>query len=916
MSVATTTTLGKSSVLGLARTSSNSSIPRSIPGNNPPPGTPSLEQELSTSIDNLDYRNASAAQLSLHDDTTILADSSTTTATTSNNTIQPDPTNPHHRHHLPHPIPPSQCPLLCVFYAEFDIVIGPRVCYQSPQKFMQLDVDVNVDEIHHALEETFLAVLPKEEEKALSDMQKEKTKESDDTNNHQQVDDSPDKHEHDDYWKWPSNMKRPPIVERDLSDASTSRSSSIPVSKHNASSTSNITAAAATSALDVDGNSNSTGSKSLADANIIASPATITKPIHERKQSDSSTLHSVSHSRNPSFASSSKGTTSNLNQQLPHNEKEGDNSTIDTELLQNSIFAATSEYIITGNELANRSITVSTHGMHILSRPQIIRDTQRYERNSLLFAVGFVLRREEDNVVDPRHFWPVLSKLSSTLYDMEVESEFLSNSRSRSQIQIILEDVLISLNSKQMDCHLLLDNANLMNLQLFHPPPAAPTPPVPDYAVPILLRPEWQLQMYDWDLTINWIVPHIDGCQYVKQIAASTEVDMEMVRACLRVLRHHGVLTHVDVFRYSNVYEFQGYERLGTGGGSEKKRKKKADTLKRLLTEAFWYSAKSKYVSRSQPTTNNTPTFGNIPVAPWVSKKQTPNNFAHESAFLAPRSFPSLTGHFPMRKEHSPDDDNSRGERSGYPNKKEIELMTEAIEQLYSSLNRDKSFGDVLLEKIAGLTDPFDSETSLATPPSDKNVNLAHGTNDDDHENEPRIDWNRVFDYFDHRRLVTFGLFQGLIRRVHQYPLAYRIETDNYDANIRDDRREEKHGDDTDNGVGLELSAVAEEAAFIAAGMTMDERSMVTSCSASPLQSNIAPLSFSGRGEMLQHKASQKEMYLRSGSLLLEKIALAMDGTRCDDELSCMFDVPIEKLIEMLQATGRWNVISVYSCVD
>ena len=61
--------------------------------------------------------------------------------------------------------------------------------------------------------------------------------------------------------------------------------------------------------------------------------------------------------------------------------------------------------------------------------------------------------------------------------------------------------------------------------------------------------------MFDWDLTINWIIPHIDGCKFLKQIAQSSEVDMELVRACLRVLRHHGVLAHVDIFRYSNVYE-------------------------------------------------------------------------------------------------------------------------------------------------------------------------------------------------------------------------------------------------------------------------------------------------------------------------------------------------------------------------
>ena len=142
--------------------------------------------------------------------------------------------------------------------------------------------------------------------------------------------------------------------------------------------------------------------------------------------------------------------------------------------------------LITGNELADQTITVSTHGMHILSSPTIIEDTRRYERNSLLFAVGFVLHRS----VDPRPFWPVLSNLSLTLRDMEVESEFLSNASTRSIVQIVLEDVLVSLNSGIGRCHLLLDDANLLGLQLFRPPPP-PVPPVPNHAVPILLRPEW-----------------------------------------------------------------------------------------------------------------------------------------------------------------------------------------------------------------------------------------------------------------------------------------------------------------------------------------------------------------------------------------------------------------------------------------
>ena len=48
---------------------------------------------------------------------------------------------------------------------------------------------------------------------------------------------------------------------------------------------------------------------------------------------------------------------------------------------------------------------------------------------------------------------------------------------------------------------------------------------------------------------------HIDGTANALQISKKAEVDMEMVRACLRVLSHHGVIALVDMFFYSNRYE-------------------------------------------------------------------------------------------------------------------------------------------------------------------------------------------------------------------------------------------------------------------------------------------------------------------------------------------------------------------------
>lgn len=237
------------------------------------------------------------------------------------------------------------------------------------------------------------------------------------------------------------------------------------------------------------------------------------------------------------------------NQANDDHQKTEDNSFQLPEGFQ-SIFDSTSEYIITGSELTGKIITLSTHTMHVMTRPtQIVHE--RYERNALLFSVGIVLRR----AADPRPFRPLISKLAMTLRSMEIESGVLSDPEKVHRIQPLLERVLISLNSPRWECNLLLDQSTALNLKLFHPPKPQASP-VHDYHVPVLLRRDLQLQMYEWDLAINWVILHIDGVTTARQISIKAEVDLEMVLACLRVLKHHGVISLVDMFLYSNRYEF------------------------------------------------------------------------------------------------------------------------------------------------------------------------------------------------------------------------------------------------------------------------------------------------------------------------------------------------------------------------
>jgi hypothetical protein len=160
-----------------------------------------------------------------------------------------------------------------------------------------------------------------------------------------------------------------------------------------------------------------------------------------------------------------------------------------------SIFDSTSEFIITGSELTSKTITLSTHSFHVMTRPTMISHS-RYERNALLFSVGFLLRR----AADPSPFRPLLSKFATTLQAMEEESRFLTSPKHRPKLQTLLERILLSLNSAEFECNLLLSRSNALHLKLYHPPKPEAAP-VHDHEVPILLRRDVQLQMVGFGIT-------------------------------------------------------------------------------------------------------------------------------------------------------------------------------------------------------------------------------------------------------------------------------------------------------------------------------------------------------------------------------------------------------------------------------
>ncbi|OQR96411.1 hypothetical protein ACHHYP_15825 [Achlya hypogyna] len=216
--------------------------------------------------------------------------------------------------------------------------------------------------------------------------------------------------------------------------------------------------------------------------------------------------------------------------------------------LSNEVFDSVSGYIIIDKALCGKIITVCPQDIKIVGYPVCIED-DKYHRNALLFNIGFVFQRSMDSTP----YKPILRKLGSLMESMEKENGFLSRESSKATLATILPAILHDLTHFG-ECTIPIDTANIINLKLF---PKLSTPPnVQDYEVPVAIRDLKTLlqNSAEWDLALQKIVPYIDGVNYVKRIALSAEVDLSIVKNCMRQLMYYGCITMIDIFLHSNIY--------------------------------------------------------------------------------------------------------------------------------------------------------------------------------------------------------------------------------------------------------------------------------------------------------------------------------------------------------------------------
>ncbi|ENN71159.1 GATOR complex protein NPRL2-like [Dendroctonus ponderosae] len=206
------------------------------------------------------------------------------------------------------------------------------------------------------------------------------------------------------------------------------------------------------------------------------------------------------------------------------------------------LFDSISVYIITKAELQRSTITVTLEDCKVLGFPIRI-DNKKYERNAFHFNLCFVCDSETRTV----QYEHVVTKFSDYLMAMEIESRFLSTGKSNEKLTPILKTVLEDLNTKG-ECA-LLEGPIATHLKVCRIR-SDPTP-VLDHQVPVFMK---ALPPHQWDLTTQQVTPYIDGFNHVARIAALSDVDNNLVKACVQNLVYYGVVALVPLFQYGNIY--------------------------------------------------------------------------------------------------------------------------------------------------------------------------------------------------------------------------------------------------------------------------------------------------------------------------------------------------------------------------
>ncbi|OCL10263.1 nitrogen permease regulator 2 [Glonium stellatum] len=273
-------------------------------------------------------------------------------------------------------------------------------------------------------------------------------------------------------------------------------------------------------------------------------------------------------------------------------------------------FPSISDYIIPRQEFCDRLVTVCTSHYRIIGYPVCINDEARYNRNEFIFNFALVL---EEDVTDWGSYASVVRKLGRLLRGLEEQGGFLSKEEDpkwfegdddewevkavddddkkvkyqdhaiegldwtkeeldnqvdtansdvwevglvpsvSGKVYALCEMILEDLNN-YCECMIPIDDSNTINLKLF--PTHAPPAPVFAWHVPLLTidLSSFSSPTISSDLTLNRILPYIDGTHSVSHISQLADTDLGLTRKAVQHLVYYGCVILLDIFQFSAIY--------------------------------------------------------------------------------------------------------------------------------------------------------------------------------------------------------------------------------------------------------------------------------------------------------------------------------------------------------------------------
>ncbi|KAI1765069.1 nitrogen permease regulator 2 [Hypoxylon sp. FL1150] len=214
------------------------------------------------------------------------------------------------------------------------------------------------------------------------------------------------------------------------------------------------------------------------------------------------------------------------------------------------------EYIIPRKAFFNRFMTVdSPDGKYTILGFPVSIPNERYHRNEFIFNFGLVVESDADQIPYER----LVRRLAVTFAEMERQHGYLSadyrsaedHRDGRRPIESLLEIVKEDLNNYG-ECMIPVDDANTLNMKLF-PYHAAPAPvrgwhvPVPKMKLADVVDPTW-------DLTLQKIIPHVDGVNDVRRVAWLADVSLPLTQIALQHLLYYDTILLLDMFFFGSCY--------------------------------------------------------------------------------------------------------------------------------------------------------------------------------------------------------------------------------------------------------------------------------------------------------------------------------------------------------------------------